>query len=330
MSFGSKEIIYDGNIVFGETIASPLGYGCALDSAKKIGFVGGDGVFDADFNSFTYDTDADFTYVADSTVNGLGEQIALDTTKTPPLIFVANQLDTSVHSYDTSANLTHVQTVNNVGPVGVVADTGRNLLFIGNTTNNPALESFAYADSGTVGAQIDEIVLAINTNIGRLAIDTDKKLIFAQMFGAANQGLFSYSYDNDGDNLTEKDQADSFVSTWHNGSALDTERLLVFHCSDSGLHVYSYDAAGTFSAALSSETTLDYTNAVVDTNSRLIFCAAKNSGVYVYKYAADGTSLTLIGNDDKGGEHEDIAFDNVNGVLLTAAAASGSHTYTVT
>lgn len=320
-----------GELTFVNTYnAADDNQGCALDLARLVGFVSTAGVFSPNLKSYKYDTGADFTYVDVSGVNGVGQQVALDVTLMPPLVFSANQINATIHSYNSDANLTHVETSEDVYfPVGVALDTGRGLSFWGNAGNNPALESYPYTGVG-LGAQIDTIVLAANTTIRYLSIDTINKLIFGQMSGSANQGLFSFSYDDNGDNLTQKDQADNFTSTWHNGTIVDVSRMIAFHCSDTGLHVYGYDTNGTFTAVLSSITAYDFLNADIDTVNRLIYCAARNDGVRVYRYAPDGTSLTLVDNDDQGGEYTGIAFDSTNGVMITTTPDfNGFHSYSV-
>ena len=297
---------------------------CVLDSDYKVGFSSIGNAFTQHLRTYNYTTDADFTFSVASAQNGVGQQIAIDTTLMPRLVFAGYQNNgVTLHSYNDSAVLIHIQTLSATFARGITLDTGRGFLFVGESHNGgPTLESYPYTGVG-VGAQIDATPNDANQATW-LSIDT----ILKRVFLIHSNGADMYSYDDSGDNLTYIDNADAFSSALLNGSTVDTTRNLFFHCSDSGLHLYGYSLIA-FTAALSSVTDKDFVSIDIDTVNRFVYATTKASGVFVYKYAADGTSLTPLSSDDQGGVYYGCSLDATNNILATVKQGGGLYSYSV-
>ena len=332
MNIGVPKIEITGALTYVETVDTGISFtDCILDTEKKIGFASS--ATPNHLRTYLYDTDGDFTFVEGSGQAYTAYQMALDTTLTPRIIFTAVQnTGITVHSYNDTANLTHIQNKATTFAKGVVLDVGRGIVFVGEThAGGPSLESYPYTGAG-IGAQIDATPND-TYSCTRLEIDTEYRLIFLVSGNPTPTfaGLLSWSYDENGDNLTYKYTANSFDrDVNHAGCAVDTIRKLIFDCSNSGLYVYSYTLNGEFSSSLSSVTGKVFINASIDTTNKLIYAVAKGDGLFVYRYSEYGTTLTQVDFNDKTGDYYDCAFDNINSVgMVTTKLTTGIYTYKI-
>ena len=154
INIGTSETAPSGELTFVET-QSPAGASprCAvMDSDYLVMFLGVSDV-NTYLKTYTYIAAGNATLVDEWLgAGGAGAvyQIALDTTTSPKLVFVVTGGGIFSLSYDSSANLTPVDSELGVTFArGVTLDVGRNLVFAGD--NGSVMRSFPYTDLGVFG-----------------------------------------------------------------------------------------------------------------------------------------------------------------------------------
>jgi len=294
-------------------------YQCVIDSDWKVGFRGHQG--SPRLSTYRYTKAGVFTPADDASgIGGSCYDLTLSIIGATRIVITSGGSgDVAMQSYDSDGLLSLIDTLTTTFPKTIVLDDNRGIAFIGEGhAGGPTIESYPFTIAG-FGSLIN--ATSVDSRMASwLGIDSEDSVLFLKSDNNP-EGLTSWSYDNDGDNITYKDVANTYNIISNGGGAfVHTEKKWVIDASDSGIYIYPYNSDGTFEAALSSITARAFCNLVVDTASRTIYATASGTSyrVYVYSYSEDGTVITELGAFNEVNYYHDCgcALDSINGILM--------------